>query len=336
MPTQGDFILTADIGGTNTNFAIFSKKKLLVSLHFDSKEIKDFVRPVQQVLQYVNDRYNISISNACFAAAGPVEKNSYCKITNLSWDIDTRRILKNTPLGSATIINDFLAVAYGIGTIEQKYIHTMKRGEVLRKGTKAVIGAGTGLGKALLIWNSKTNSYSALPSEGGHIDLPIHPDNEEELALYDLIKKQQGAIPTLEDVLSGEGIENIYRILSKTGRYRQKKIDVDAGQISKHIKNDRLCRDTLTLFARFYGRAAKNFALDTLALGGVYIAGGIAAKNKDIFRSEFKEEFLDNKTQRRVLEKIPIFLITNYDISLYGAAVVAEKLLKQNRLPQIR
>lgn len=94
--------------------------------------------------------------------------------------------------------------------------------------------------------------------------------------------------------------------------------------ISNYRLVDPLCKETFRLFTRFYGRCAKNFALATLAMGGLYIAGGIASKNKEIFSApDFFEEF-ENASQRRdVLKEIPIYVILNYDVSLYGACFAA-------------
>jgi glucokinase len=78
------------------------------------------------------------------------------------------------------------------------------------------------------------------------------------------------------------------------------------------------------LFTRFYGRCAKNIALDTLAGGGLYIAGGIAAKNKEIFVSkEFLDEFDRAYRRSEFLRKVPLYVILNYDISLLGACYAA-------------
>lgn len=94
--------------------------------------------------------------------------------------------------------------------------------------------------------------------------------------------------------------------------------------ISKYRKTDPLCRETLSIYMRCYGRCAKNFVLETLATGGLYIAGGIAAKNREIFVSHvFQTEFLNAEKQRHLLEKTPIYVITNYDVSIIGACNAA-------------
>jgi glucokinase len=79
------------------------------------------------------------------------------------------------------------------------------------------------------------------------------------------------------------------------------------------------------MFKRAYANFAKNTALDGLALGGVYIAGGIAPKNKEIFDKEFVKIFEYSHKMGHVLKKIPIYLILNYDIGLLGAGFFGAK-----------
>ena len=144
-----------------------------------------------------------------------------------------------------------------------------------------------------------------------------------------------------EDFLSGRGIQNIYKFLEHSGEYLTtpcskeiKESKYDTGTIAQHKDKDACCKATFEIFAKIYGRAAKNFALEQLAIGGIYIAGGIAAKNLDIFKKEtFDYEFLNNQTYRKViLEKIPVFVVTDEDVGLYGAAVFAQLMKKQSEL----
>jgi len=90
------------------------------------------------------------------------------------------------------------------------------------------------------------------------------------------------------------------------------------------MNQDEACRETYRLFTKFYARCAKNFALDILAEGGLYIYGGIAVKNKEIFTSkDFVNEFEKSHRRVEIIKKIPINLIINYDLGLYGACYAA-------------
>jgi glucokinase len=214
-------------------------------------------------------------------------------------------------------MNDFEAIGYGINLLKKKdfLIINKKISNKIKNQTKAVIGAGTGLGKAILNYDECFNCYVPIASEGGHADFPVY--DLEELKLINFIKKIKKINQvSWEDLLSGKGLESIYFYLKKNKK--------SAEEISKHRKTDKTYKKTFELFTRFYARAVKNFTLETLALGGVYIAGGIAAKNSDIFKSQtFLKEYKNNYKLKNVLVNIPVYVILNQNIGLYGSAFAA-------------
>lgn len=333
------FVLGIDVGGTNTTIGVAGvkdkKTQLLFSLTYDSKQLNSMVPAINETLDYAKDKYDVEIDSACIAAAGAVSNNhDYVKLTNASWDISTNEILKNTLLKSAFIINDFQAIGYGINFLDynnKKDIFTVKSGDKTNKTTKAIIGAGTGLGKSILIYDEKFDIYIPIPSEGGHTDFPAYDSFEQELVDY--VKKLRNIKQTLtyEELLSGRGLESIYMFLKDLGKYEKSKLTKEIEDsndksvlISKCKNQDKICAETFRIFTRFYGRCAKNFVLDSLATGGLYIAGGIASKNIEIFSTDdFLNEFKNAYRKMDILEKIPIYVIVNYDVSLYGACFAA-------------
>jgi len=134
-----------------------------------------------------------------------------------------------------------------------------------------------------------------------------------------------------EDILSGDGLSHIYAYLHHSNQYSETTVTktIDEAQdkallLSQHRADDQICRDAFEWFTRFYARCAKNFALDTLATGGIYLAGGIAAKNPDIFSQHvFREEFCQAYKRTKLLELIPVYVIKNYNVSLLGACFAA-------------
>jgi len=334
-------LLVGDIGGTHSDFAVVEadqkQVRLIISLHFLSREITCFVDVISWILERIQKKYNIKIDKACFAGAGPVgETGEVVYLTNLPWDIDLGELEKHTSLKSIKIINDFEAIGYGIDLIDQKNIRgesvtlCIHEGQRAQKSknkhhNKIVIGAGTGLGKCILPWNENKKDYIPIASEGGHADFPVH--TQEEFRLLEYIKdSSKKNVVTWEDLLSGKGIGTVYKFLLKnnsafTGNDAIAKNQYKPSVIASHKEIDACCKETFTWFARFYGRCAKNFALEALALGGVYIAGGIAVKNPDIFQEEpFLSEFLKHETMKFLLEKIPIYVVVDHNVSLYGAA----------------
>ena len=341
-----DFVLGADLGGTSTNICIAgikdSKPYILFIYYFETKKLDSLNSAINQVLNHAKEKFDLEVDNACIGAAGVVSKEKkFADLTNVSWNIDLREIIKQTSLKSAFIINDFQALGYGINLIDKNDMLNI-RPEIKTdefRFTKAVIGAGTGLGKSILYFNEKINGYVPLTSEGGHSDLPVY--NSFELKLLEFIKKSKGISESVcyEEVLSGRGLVNIYNFLKNqniSGKNLvfdeiEKSIDKPA-LISKYKNIDETCKKTFQIFTRFYGRCAKNFVLDSMATGGLYIAGGIALKNKEIFSSHyFFEEFISSENRNDILKKVPIYIITNPNVSLHGVCFAAMRK-KQGRL----
>jgi glucokinase len=87
---------------------------------------------------------------------------------------------------------------------------------------------------------------------------------------------------------------------------------------------------TAAWFARFYGRAARNYALNVLAQGGVYLAGGVAARNPILVRHPaFLEEFRSSPSHSALLASIPVLLNANEDSGVYGAALYGAQRLRR-------
>ncbi len=156
----------------------------------------------------------------------------------------------------------------------------------------------------------------------GHADFAAQ--SQLELDLVTFIMQHEGRICNVswEDVLSGYGIQRIHRFFKqRSGGGKGGDNGPHPDEIFNARNRDEDCRKTFELYTTFYARCAKNLALDALALGGVYIAGGIAAKNLPMFElPAFMNEFVNCGKQQKLLAQVPIWVITDYNVSLYGAA----------------
>lgn len=332
------FVLGGDIGGTNTSLGIFGVKndnpELLLSFRFKSQELKGLHYAINEALCYLQKSCKIKITNAYFAAAGVLSsKKDYVTTQNLPWDISKKDLLKKTKLKKILFMNDFEAIGYGISMLTKKDFVIVKKARKTPKAPIVVVGTGTGLGKTTLIYNERYNSYIPIPSEAGHSDFSVQ--NRQELELINFIRKNKKINQSIsyEQVLSGQGLSNIYLFLRKSGKFKEtvytKEIDKSKNQpglISKYRKVDKTCKATFGIFKKVYAKFARNMALDSLAFGGIYIAGGIAPKNKEIFDKEFINEFENNYKLSYVLKKIPIYLILNLDVGLLGAGFFGAKI----------
>lgn len=342
IPRGEEAILVADIGGTNSNFGVFmfrdSTIQLLVSLHIKSKNIQQFTPVIKDILAYLKKTYDVDIKKAVIAAAGVVsEKRDWAKPTNLNFAIDAHEIRANTSLACVYIVNDFEIIGYGLDKINSKDLVLVNAGKARRHANKIILGAGTGLGKCILYWNKHNNRYMPLASEGGHADFA--PQTQEELDLALFIKKKEKITCNIswEDVLSGYGIQRMYRFFQSRNKHAvsDPEFNTNGGPPPDEIFNsrngDEHSRKTFELYTKIYARCAKDFALDALALGGVYIAGGIASKNLPLFELPiFMQEFVNCGKQAALLKEVPIYVITDYNVSLYGAAefLIVENVCK--------
>jgi glucokinase len=192
----------------------------------------------------------------------------------------------------------------------------------------ALIAPGTGLGKAMLIYQN--GRYLPVPSEGGHADFA--PNNEGETELWRYLHQRFGHV-SIERVVSGSGLVNIFKWLKESGRLhepewlhqRLKEIDpakavTDAALVDK----DPGCTNALNMFVSILGAVAGNLALTGMTTGGVYLGGGIPPKILPKLKEDvFMEAFTNKGRFKGFLEKIPVKVILNDRAALIGAAYCA-------------
>ena len=320
MPKTKRQIMAADIGGTHSRFAYFtvdeSERLDLVSLLWlKTAEASSFA----DLLQHLRDSdFPFDPRQADIvgiAIAGPVTGGVIGNPPLIPWEVDITHAGRDYGFQRSILINDFVAQAFSCISPIGKSAEIILAGTPEPLSTIAVIGAGTGLGKALLVPDERGN-YSAAPSEGGHACFPFVGDREFAFQHF-LISAWQTPYATYNHVVSGSGLTAIHEFLS--GRHLEPSQVVE--RFSSHP-------ETVSWFARFYGRACRDFALETLSRGGLYVAGGIAATNPAIvFHESFKNEFLDSETMNHLLTRLPVFLIKDQNSGLWGAAMKAAQTL---------
>jgi glucokinase len=215
------------------------------------------------------------------------------------------------------LINDFVAQAFACRSPVIESAQQIIPGKIDPASPLVVIGAGTGLGQAALI-PLPSGGYIALASEGGHASFSFESHAELEYMKF-LLHETGEAYVRSDTVVSGKGLSRVHHFL--TGQKLQ------PSEVAAVITEN---QRSLRWMARFYGRVCRNFALQILAFGGVYIAGGVAAKIPSLVaHQEFTREFRRSKTMAHVLEKIPVMLNSNQESGLWGAAVQGVALLKE-------
>lgn len=314
-------ILTADIGGTNSRFAhfTFDEKGNLALVNTRWLETRHS-NSLSHLLELLNQsEFSLPIDQsdiAVLAVAGPIINGVYSNPPNIPWDIDLSSGLKNLNLIRCFLINDFVAQAYACRSPVIGSARQVIAGQIDASAPLAVIGAGTGLGMAALIPNG-AGGYVAVPSEGGHCVFPFESRAEFEFMQFVMDKLNAPYVET-EFVVSGRGLSLVHQFLAGE--------KLTPAEVSAGLSHD---SETLAWMARFYGRACRNYALQVLARGGVYIAGGVAAKMPLlVMHPAFEQQFTNSKTMSAMLQKIPVYLNTNEESGLWGAALFAAQNLK--------
>lgn len=335
---MSDMILAGDIGGTNTRLAVFTSARGRLAI----RERRDFknkdrsgLAPIVQEFR-AGSKYKIKL--ACFGVAGPV-KDGRATMTNLAWTLDERKLAKSLKIGRVALINDLVAHAEGINELRPKDLVTLHRGAAVKRGNRAILAPGTGLGEAGLVFDERSNDYRAFASEGGHSDFA--PTDDRQIALMKFIRQRTGGRCSWEDVLSGPGLKHIYEFITSPGEFHIDSAHPDREAQPAEISQAAIrseCPASIAsteLLATFYGAEAGNLALKTLATGGVYIGGGIASYIlKFLKRSMVRAAFINKgpPSIRKLLSRIPIHVITSNDGALLGAAHYAQRLLGEVRI----
>jgi glucokinase len=321
-------ILAGDIGGTSTRLAYFEQKDgRLRSVAEEVKHSQDYPSLHAGVLEFAA-RYKHSVACACFGVAGPVN-NGRVEAPNLPWIIESAVLERELGIPKVYLLNDLEANAYGLSELSDADFAVLSPGSASAKGNAAVISAGTGLGEAGLYWDGTT--HHPFPGEGGHADFAPANELQDELLVY--LRKRFGGHVSWERVLSGPGQYNIYEFLRDAAKAKEEswlteelKSGDHSAVVSRHGLSGKsvLAEKAVNLFVEIYGAAAGNIGLKMLAMGGVYLGGGIAPKIlSKLKEARFMHAFTDKGRLRSLLEQIPVRVILNDKTALLGAGHVA-------------
>lgn len=324
-------VLVGDIGGTKTGLGVAETDGRAVTLDAVRRyPSADFDSLQALVIRYLQDTGQTPRSDCplgAFAIAGPVEGRR-SKTTNLPWEIDADLIEDILGFRAVGLLNDLEGVAWGVGALgpdDLAEIHPGGERDDPRSGNRCVVAAGTGLGEAGLYWDGVRHRPFA--TEGGHTDFA--PEDEREFALLQHLQERYGRV-SWERVVSGMGIGNIYGFLLRWRRSVTPDwlaAEIAGGDLAAAVAQAAaagrcaICAETMDLFYRLYGREAGNLGLKQMALGGVYLGGGIAPKNLDALRaSQFLQGFFAKGRMEPLMRRMPVRVILRGDTPLLGAA----------------
>ncbi|MET0488377.1 MAG: glucokinase [Candidatus Rokuibacteriota bacterium] len=324
-------VLAGDVGGTKTNLALYDKRGSgLIPVRETSLQSRQFDSLEAAIQRFLEGGPRQAIDAACLGVAGPVVEGR-CVATNLPWIIDEQILSRAIPAAKVRLMNDLEAAGYGVLVLPANELRSLQAG-VPKRGSMAVIAAGTGLGEAMIVREGERRVVIA--TEGGHTDFAPRGDLEEDLLKY--LRKEFGRV-SVERILAGPGFFNLYRFLRDTGWAKESPEVADkvrsgdpAAVITSRAGSDGdpLCVKVVEMFVSIYGAEAGNLALKTLAVGGVVVAGGIAPRIIDwMTTGNFMTAFKDKGRLSPLMDGIPVQVALNPKAPLLGAAEVASTLI---------
>jgi glucokinase len=318
-------ILAGDVGGTNTRLGLFAVERDRLVLRKEGDFSNRGRAHLGEILEAFLKSHALKAEVACLGVAGPV-KNARVETTNLPWIVDAHELAQRLGIKRVWLLNDLEANAYGIGALSPSDLVQLNQGTGDLQGNQAVISAGTGLGEAGLCWDGK--AHIPFGTEGGHTDFA--PTDDLQMDLLRHLRKKYGHVSS-ERVLSGPGLVEIYTFLRDVAHVGEPSsalaLELEGSDPAAAVSKAGLTGScpvavkALDLFVEVYGSAAGNLGLKMLAIGGVYLGGGIAPKIIEKLRGpRFMESFVDKGRMRRLLASMPVSVIMNEKTALLGAA----------------
>ena len=331
-------VMAGDIGGTKTYLALFERREdgSLVEIKGERYASASFPGLGPMVERFCG-RPGPSIDAAAFGVAGPVI-DGRCRATNLPWCLDERILQEELEIPRLRLMNDFHAVALGILALPPEDVELLQDRPADPDGLIAILGAGTGLGEAIVLPAGHGRGESqarVVVSEGGHCDFA--PRNELEIDLLRHLMRRHERV-SCERVLSGPGLVAIYEFVVSSGLAPEAEVvreELSSGDPAAVIGgrgiagSDPACVKALDIFVSLYGAEAGNLALKVLPTGGVYLAGGIAPRILGKLKAGgFVAAMTAKGRMSPLLERLRVSVVTNPKVGLIGAARGAAVLVQ--------
>jgi glucokinase len=316
--------LLADIGGSKSRFALANSagrpEHVLV---IDNNAVADLPGAIECYLEKTGARPN----SATFAIAGLIEGNEVA-LTNRAWRFNRDELARRFGFSRLGLLNDFEAIAWGLPHLAASDLRVLeasprtalsKRGR--RSGVKVVLGPGTGLGVAALI--PMDGRWHVVASEGGHAT--FGPQAVDEVEVFARVRDQCGGSVSAEMLLSGPGLMRLAAALGMNVHSLPAGLEPET-IVARALAGDPSALAVTRMFVRLLGRFAGSLALTFKALGGVYIAGGVAAGlGRLLDEAQFRAAFEAHRPYQALLASVASLLITCDQPGLMGCAAVAQQ-----------
>ena len=365
--------LAGDLGGTKTLLALCDGGgEPLCTREFDSRGHDSMEEMVGKFLADPEVRSHPKPVAAGLGVAGPIAEvarpdgSGYAQcasITNLGYQIDAERLQQTFSLQQVRLANDFYALSlYAARLVSQLEARGGTDGAPAVPGDLAdrvalipgaagatpvradpqgnvcVLGAGTGMGQAVVVRGRALRAAGVGPegrpvivaTEGGHSDFA--PRDEVEVDLLRFLLARHPEHVSVERVICGGGLYSLYEFFAAREPQRvspevRRELELAGASapsvVSAHglAGTDPLCLLALDRFVMLYGAEAGSLALKSMATGGVVIGGGVTRKILPKLQDgRFREHFQRKGRFRALCERMPIYVLLDPLAGLRGAA----------------
>ena len=325
MKTQT--VLAGDIGGTKTSLALYGEAT--TPLKEQTYQNHAFSN-LHNIIDTFLSGQDAQPEHACFGVAGPVHENRV-QMTNLDWILDGKKLADHFSMQQVVLVNDLVATTAGAVTLPDDSLITINKGSRDPRGTIAVLAPGTGLGQSFAVHRDK--KLHPFPSEGGHCSFA--PRNREQIKLLEFMMTRHAHV-SVERVCSGLGLPDLYAF-AKTyfpePEWMAQQLAASDDQTPIIVQAANQARSggsgcepavhALQLFVDILAAESANLALKMLALGGIYLGGGIPPRILSFFDPEQFMAIFCRGVYREMLADIPIHIIKNPQAALLGARQIA-------------
>lgn len=330
-------IIVGDIGGTKTQLALYkiapegdlrNKALQVASRKYQSAQY-DGLSPILE--DFLKDHPQ-PIQAACFGIPGPVI-DGVVRTPNLPWIIHQSEVAKRISCDKVKLVNDLVAITASLPHLATSELITLNPGSP-RPGVKVVLAPGTGTGQGFLC--PVGGQEIPFASEGGHVNFAPTNDIEDRLLQY--LRKKIGGRVSMERILCGPGIMNIYDFLKSSGLADEpaplqerlatgdQAAIISAAALAGEFP---ICSETIRIFSRILGTHAGDLVLTYMATGGVYLAGGIPPKLARLLESEtVLSGYTDKGRFTDLVRSVPLYIIKDEKAALTGACSIAISLLE--------
>ena len=307
--------LAADVGGTHARLALVrarAEARDVELIAYRKLACSDFASLADLLRSFLKTTATGPVRDCVMACAGQVIDGEVIH-DNLAWPIGISALRDALGFDKLFVLNDFEALGYALADVAPADTRLLCGPDTAVAGPKLVVGPGTGLGAAVRLADG-----SVMATEAGQMDFAAQTLREREVLAC--LAPDGGYVPC-ERLLSGPGLLAFYRTLCALNGASPWLATPEAITEAARQRTDANALEAVELFCAALGSFVGSLAMDFMARGGVYLAGGFLAAMFDLLQqSEFATRFLHGRSIRIFLEHVPVRVMEHGKHGVLGAA----------------